>query len=84
MKPALVKIEDLKEGDIILPDTGFDCLLEREECVVHKDPQEGLFVFCKTAHGEPQRHWLDGQEGYTLETEGFYVGFWKKGEEPTA
>lgn len=73
---AVIDKGSVKKGDILIADGEFDCLSDREECVVHED-EDGLFVFCDH-NGTKTRHYLEGQEGYTPETEGKYVGFWKK------
>ncbi|WP_370677595.1 hypothetical protein [Pleomorphomonas sp. PLEO] len=48
-------LADLKAGDVVSADGGFDCLAEGPH-VVEKD-DHGLFIKCREGN-----HYLDGQE----------------------
>lgn len=64
---AHMKITDLKPGEIIFADGGFDCLSLNHACEVKRDdsPKEswesGLYVDCCGEEHGPGRHYLDGQ-----------------------
>lgn len=59
--------DDLKEGDVIVADAGFDCIKPGEYIV--KDERGELFIDCCKG-----RHWLDGSRG----AGGLLVGFIRK------
>jgi hypothetical protein len=48
------KLSDVKEGNILVADAGFDCLTAGKH-EVHRSP-DGLYIRC-----EQGRHYLDGQ-----------------------
>ena len=50
------KYKDVKVGDILIADDGFDCLLEGQQCIVEKDDRDRKFVRCSEGI-----HLLDGQ-----------------------
>jgi hypothetical protein len=63
---------ETKEGSILIPDGGFDCLKKGVPVAVKKNPFGRLYVCCKKG-----MHDLGGQ----LSDDGTeYVGLWKKGE----
>ena len=65
-KTMAVKIEDVKEGSVLIADDGFTCLKDGAECVVERQGDE-LGVKC--SHGF---HDLEGQ----VSDDGTeYVGF---------
>lgn len=53
---AYAKLSELKAGDRLVADGGFDCLEDGQLVVVKATAAGGLFVIC--AEGE---HYLDGQ-----------------------
>ena len=60
--------DDLKEHDIAIVDSGFDCMQPGSEHVVMKDNKSRLYLECSDGI-----HLLDGQlDG------GFYIGIRKK------
>lgn len=63
----MLRLEDVKEGDVLVADGGFTCLKEGERCEVRKD-EVGLYVLCQGG-----KHYLEGQtdDGVTL------IGFTK-------
>jgi hypothetical protein len=52
-----MKLEDLKEGDVVKVDDGFPCIDAFVEKRVHIDAWGNLYVFCKKG-----KHLLDSQE----------------------
>ena len=66
----MVKISEVKAGDILLSDGGFTCIGPQQNIV--KEDANGLYIECSEG-----RHGLDGQEGWTDETKDYYVGFKK-------
>lgn len=50
-----MKVSEVKLGDILIADGGFDCLKENQHCEVKADGDE-LYVEC--SHG---KHFLEGQ-----------------------
>lgn len=59
---------ELKPRRVIIADNGFDCLHNKERCVIQADAEGRVFVKCKDG-----QHFLDGQ----LDFDGgdFIVGF---------
>lgn len=51
-----MKLGDIKEGDVLVADGGFDCLKEGARCVAKSDERQRLYVECYAG-----RHYLDGQ-----------------------
>ena len=71
------RVDDVKPGDTLIADDGFDCIQEGTHLIVQKDSEGTLYVPCKGGEG---RHYLQGQIGGPfggLEPETHYVGFYK-------
>lgn len=51
----MIKLDDVKPGDVLIADGGFTCLAENARCEVLKD-HYGLYVNC-----DEGKHYLDGQ-----------------------
>lgn len=69
------RIDDVKAGDKLTPDDGFDCLKVGSVLVVQADADGKLYVPCDEGN-----HYLNGQIGGPLggfETETHYVGLYK-------
>lgn len=60
-----IMCNEVKAGDRLIADGGFDCLTKGEECDVRSD-KDGLYVACRQG-----QHYLDGQIGEG----GVLVGF---------
>ncbi|MGE5510330.1 MAG: hypothetical protein ACM31O_03650 [Bacteroidota bacterium] len=72
----MLKLNDVKVGDRLIADGGFECLHAGEVCIVKADPRGKLYVACRPEGvREPiSRHFLDGQ----LDTDGeTLIGFSK-------
>ena len=54
-----VTLSELREGDIVIVDGGYDCLRENEMAIVQRDEQHRLFIRC-----DEGQHFLDGQCDY--------------------
>lgn len=52
---AYAKLSQLKVGDTIEADGDFDCILDKQICLVDKS-SDGFFVYCGQG-----KHFLDGQ-----------------------
>lgn len=52
----MTKYKDIKVGDILVADAGFDCLFDGQKCVVEEDAQGIKFIYCTEGP-----HYLDGQ-----------------------
>jgi hypothetical protein len=65
----MLKLVDVKAGDILIADGGFTCMRDASEHVVRGDTEESLFIDCDA--GE---HRLVGQ----LDDAGNLVGLTKK------
>lgn len=52
----MLKLADVQEGDILVPDAGFICVPSGTPLRVERDT-EGLFFTCSAG-----KHYLDGQE----------------------
>lgn len=63
-----LKLSDLKAGDTLVADGGFDCLNLGQSCVVLRDADKRLYVSCSEG-----RHYLDGQVDH--EDQETIVGF---------
>lgn len=48
-------LTDIRPGDVLLPDDGFDCMAESAEKIVRAD-HDGLYVYCRQG-----KHYLAGQ-----------------------
>jgi len=59
-----MKMTDLKAGDVVIPDNGFGCLEEGQQCEVGSEAG-CLFVYCDLG-----KHYLDGQ----IDKDGNIVG----------
>lgn len=77
---AWARVNSLKAGDLVELDGGFTCNLEGTRRKVLLD-EGGLFIRCAGSYECDEapktfreKHYLDGQIGYTPETEGEYVG----------
>ncbi len=76
MSKEFVKVEDVKEGDTLIADGGFECLNEGAKVMVLKDDNGNLCVQCGEGY-----HNLTGQLGGPFggfEQGTHYVGFWKE------
>lgn len=62
-----VKFSTAKVGQVIVADSGFDCIAEGTKLTIQEDA-DGLFVPCEEGH-----HYLDGQHDYTTDD---LVGFY--------
>lgn len=64
LKLEVVRMEDLKPGDTLRVDDGFDCMVPWSDLVVQQGGH-GLFVPCAGPNGEgaagSERHYLGGQ-----------------------
>jgi hypothetical protein len=74
---AIIPVDEVKVGDVLIADGGFPCLRENQNCLVRYDTlqidgvvQDALYVTC-----DEGQHFLDGQLDDTGEN---YVGFWKE------
>jgi len=66
-----MKLDDLKQGDVIVADDGFTCMPANRFCLVIEG-RNGKYVLC-----EQGDHYLDGQD----DGEGNLVGFrWPLGK----
>jgi len=65
-----MKLANVKVGDVLIADGGFDCIKEHAEKRVRKD-KDGLYILCKVGH-----HYLAGQ--LDLETCKNLVGLTRK------
>lgn len=86
----IIPVDSVKEGDILIPDDGFDCMVERCEKCVKSNAKGELYVDCVTEEDqEATTHLLDGQIDYydpiTFDRKkqedggvAHYVGFLKK------
>lgn len=63
-----MKISDVRVGDRLIADGGFDCMMEGREVTICRDP-DGLYVWCNEG-----RHYLDGQ----VSDDGELIGFKRK------
>ena len=63
----MLRYEELKKGDILVPDGGFDCITKNSRKRVEKD-DDGFYVTCNEGH-----HYLEGH----FEDDGFVIGFEK-------
>ena len=61
------KLSDLKEGDVVIPDGGFDCMAKGDHRKIIADGDR-LYVNC----GKGQ-HFLDGQD----DGDGYLVGLYR-------
>lgn len=61
-----MKIEDFKEGDVLVPDNGFSCLAAGKPVRVHLDQTGEKYVPCSDGY-----HYLEGHDGEDI------VGFKK-------
>lgn len=52
----MLRLEDVKDGDVLIADAGFTCLPDGGARTVHEDNDGHLYVSC--AEG---RHYLNGQ-----------------------
>jgi len=70
------RINEVKAGDTLVADGGFDCLRPGQLCLVKTDPaSDTLYVEC--SHGQ---HALEGQLGGPFggfDQDTHYVGFYK-------
>jgi hypothetical protein len=64
------KVNDVAEGDTLVPDNGFECLDKGSRCIVHKD-EIGLYINCLSG-----KHYLDGQIVYPSRKSSYYVGLY--------
>ncbi len=55
-----MKLEDLKAGDVVEIDGGFDCMDAGEHTVFHHE--NGLYLKCRAV-----KHFLEGQEDFDEE-----------------
>ncbi len=77
------KVGQLKAGNIVVVDGGFTCNRPYTRRRVMEDG-DGLFIKCAGAteietdklKRFKDKHYLDGQIGYTPDTEGEYVGIY--------
>lgn len=70
------KVSEVKEGDFLHFDGGFDCIDEGAKLEVKNSPGHGLWVECREG-----RHLLHGQLSGPFggfDTETHYVGFYKE------
>ncbi len=72
-RAAYARAADVKVGDVMITDGGFTCMPAGAEKIVQADEESELCIPCD--HG---LHKLEGQLGYTDETEGLYVGLMMK------
>ena len=72
-RPSYARETDVKVGDVLITDGGFTCMPAGVEKIVRADDDGELCIPCD--HG---LHKLEGQLGYTDETEGLYVGLTMK------
>jgi hypothetical protein len=68
-------LDQIKAGDKLVADGGFDCIPEGQVCEVHED-EGGTFVHCKGPDGthDPagkEHHYLEGQRNDADECVGF-------------
>lgn len=56
MNTQFAKASEVKAGDTLVADSGFDCIESGAHLVVEADDKGGLFVACKEG-----RHYLEGQ-----------------------
>lgn len=69
---AYATVAEIKAGDILEPDDGFDCMLCGDVLTVQDDGNQ-LYVPCSQG-----RHFLDGQVGVdTDDGTVFYIGLYK-------
>lgn len=66
---AYAKLSELKEGDVIEVDGGFDCMKEGDQLFVEQRKDGTLFVRCSSEGG----HSLAGQN----DGDGYLVGMYK-------
>ena len=67
---SILQFNDVKPGDALLADGGFDCLDNGERVVVSVDPDGDLYVPCRCG-----KHSLEGQRGFDNPDE--LVGFFR-------
>ena len=67
IKMAVIPMDEVKVGDVLVADGGFTCIKEGEHVVVDSD-EHGLFVPCSFG-----KHHLDGQR----DTDKNYIGFFR-------
>lgn len=61
-----MKMKELKEGVMLVPDKGFTCILKDRPKQVLTDGEGEFYVLCKEG-----RHYLEGQRGKAEELVGF-------------
>lgn len=86
---TFAKVDEVKEGTILIADGGFTCLKEGEICTVKKDSNGDLYVDCAGSdendeaepghphtHKREEHHLIDGQ----LDDGEEYIGFTLAGD----
>ena len=69
-----IKLSELRVGDVVVPDGGFDCMCGGEDHPVYSDGNE-LYVVCAAG-----RHYLEPQTG----KRGYLIGFTKGAKDETS
>lgn len=68
MKP-FVKVDEVKEGTVLIPDSGFTCMkADQPKTVLKKEGTGELYILCREGW-----HFLDGQKDTESNT---YVGLY--------
>lgn len=68
-RQAIIPVNKVKNGTVLVCDGGFTCMYEGAERIVHRG-SKGLFVWCGDG-----KHMLEGQKDDSGEN---YVGFFLK------